>query len=72
MSKVVQDLVEKFVVEFKKKENMDRIQINVIDPIIYHSLKKLYPYILISSVIFVLTFLLVVVTLLLIIRKHFQ
>ena len=72
VSKLVQSLIGKCIIEFKKKENLDKIHADVIDPIIYHSLKKLYPYIILSSVIFVLTFVLVIATLLIIIMKHYK
>ena len=72
VSKIVQNLVNKCILEFKKKENLDRIHEDVIDPIIYHSLKRLYPYIILSSVIFVLTFVVVIATLLIIVLRHYK
>jgi len=69
MSKVVSELIEKCIIEFKKEENMERINKNVIDPLIYHLLKKLSPYIIAIMVLFFGTFLLVVVTLCFLICK---
>ena len=40
LSKVVGELIDKCVVEFRKEENMERINKNVIDPLIYHLLKN--------------------------------
>ncbi len=72
VSKIVQSLVNKCIIEFKKKENLDKIHQDVIDPIIFHSLQKLYPYIILSSVIFVLTFVVVIATLLIILLKLYK
>ena len=69
VSKVVSELIEKCIVEFKKEENMERINKNVIDPLIYHLLKKLSPYIVVIVGLFLGTFLLVVVTLCFLICK---
>ena len=69
VSKVVQELIDKCIIEFRKEENMDRINKNVIDPLIYHSLKKLSPYIIIIITLFFGTFLLVVITLCFLICK---
>jgi hypothetical protein len=48
------ELLEKCIIEFKKKENMDKINTNVLDPLIDYILKRLYPYILITCVMFLL------------------
>ena len=69
VSKVVSELIDKCIVEFKKEENMDRINKNVIDPLIYHLLKKLSPYIVVILGLFLGTFLLVVITLCFLICK---
>ena len=72
VSKIVKNLINKCAVEFKKQDNLDKIHKEVIDPIIYHSLKRLYPYIILSSVIFVLTFVVVIATLLIIVLRHYK
>lgn len=69
VSKVVGELIDKCVVEFRKEENMERINKNVIDPLIYHLLKKLSPYIIAIIGLFFGTFLLVVITLCFLICK---
>ncbi len=69
VSKVVSELIDKCIIEFRKEENMERINKNVIDPLIYHSLKKLSPYIFLIIGLFIGTFLLVVITLCFLICK---
>lgn len=54
--KLTNDLIEKIIMEIRKPDNMSKIHINVIDPLIHYTFEKLYPYILISSIIFFLIF----------------
>ena len=56
ISKLSKDLLEKVIIEIRKPENMSKIHINIIDPLIHYTFDKLYPYILISSIIFFLIF----------------
>ncbi len=46
------ELLEKCMIEIKKKENMKKIHSNVIDPLIDYILEKLYPYIMVMCVMF--------------------
>ena len=69
VSKVVSELIDKCILEVRKEENMERINKNVIDPLIYHSLRKLSPYIIAIIGLFLGTFLLVVITLCFLICK---
>ena len=60
------ELLEKCIIEFKKKENIDKIHSNVLDPLIDYILQRLYPYILITCVMFLLMLLfLILVTVML-------
>ena len=70
LSKITGDILDKIIEEIRKPENMTRIQIGVIDPVIKLSFDKLYPYILVSAIIFLLTFLLAITILLLVIRSQ--
>ena len=66
--KLTTELLDKVIEELKKPENMSKIQMQVIDPLIRYSFDRLYPYILVSSVIFLLIFLLAITILLFVIR----
>ena len=68
ISKLTGELLDKVIEEIKKRENMSKIHVGVIDPLIHYSLNRLYPYILGSSIIFILTFVLAITILLLILR----
>tara|TARA_B100000795_G_C22789982_1_gene436468 strand:+ start:810 stop:1031 length:222 start_codon:yes stop_codon:yes gene_type:complete len=70
MNKVVDELTQYCINEFKKEENITKIKVFVIDPLIEYTFKKLYPYILITSIIFFLTFILAIVILFMIIKSN--
>ena len=63
ISKFASDILDKIIIELKKNENMDKIQINLIDPLIYYSFKRIYPYFVITAIIFILTFILAILIL---------
>ena len=68
-SKLVKELIDKFILEFKKNENQDQLKIHIIDPIICYIFDRLYPYIFITSAIFVILFLILISILFLLIKK---
>ena len=69
IKKITNEILCKFINEIKQKENMNRIQINIIDPLIDYTFSRLYPYLIVISVIFFLTFLLALSIFFLIIKK---
>lgn len=70
MNKIVEELTEYFILECKKDENLNRMKVFVIDPLIEYTFKRLYPYIVITSVIFFLTFILAIIILFLILKTN--
>ncbi len=70
MNKIVEELTQYTLNEFKKEENLNKMKVFVIDPLIEYTFKRLYPYILITSVIFFLTFILAIVILFLILKSN--
>jgi hypothetical protein len=48
------ELLEKFIIELKKKENVEKIHSNVLDPLIDYIIQRMYPYIMVSCIIFLL------------------
>jgi hypothetical protein len=69
ISQFTKELLDKILVEIKKKDNMNKIEQNLVEPLILYTFKRLYPYILICSLIFITTFLIAVLILLLLIRQ---
>ena len=72
LKQLTNEILEKIIQELEKEENKTRVQKHFIDPIIHYTFHKLYPYILISSSIFILTFLLALSIFLLIIRDYIK
>ena len=61
--------VEIITEEFTKEENKLKIKTKVVDPIFVYVVNKIYPYIIVSSIIFVLTFIIALLLLFLIIKN---
>jgi hypothetical protein len=71
VGKLTTEIIEKFVYEFKKNENQEKLKAHVIDPVICYFIDKLYPYIFITSTIFILTFVIAILILFLIIKSNY-
>lgn len=68
--KLIPELLDKIILELKKKNNFNKIKLSIIDPLVYYLLNRIYPYFLIIFIIFVLTFILVLVILLFLIKHN--
>lgn len=69
ISKYISELLDKLIIEFKKPENMHKIHINFIDPLVLYTFKRLYPYLIITASIFILTFILAILILIFLIKS---
>ena len=69
LNKITSDLISKVLEEVQKENNMTVIQHKILDPIIAIAFSRLYPYIITTSIIFFLTFILAVAILLLVVNK---
>lgn len=69
ISQFTNDIINKVILEINKRENMTKIEQNLIEPLIHYTFRRLYPYLMITSVIFILTFLLALLILLLLIKQ---
>jgi hypothetical protein len=72
LEKVTNEIINKILLEIKKEENISKLQINVIDPLIHYTFSQLYPYILGTSIIFILIFVLTLVILFLIMKLNIK
>jgi len=68
IKEIIHDLLHHTLDEVRKKHNMSRLQSDLIDPIIQYAFAHLYPYIIITSILFFLTFILAVSILIFILR----
>lgn len=68
LNKLSCDLLNNLLTELKKNNNIEKIQVHLIEPLLQYSFSKLYPYILITSIIFFLIFIVGLVILFLLIK----
>ena len=69
MNNIFNDLINKFVDEINKHENISKVQKSLVDPLIRYTFNKIYPYLILVSIIFLLIFLLSLSILLLQIKQ---
>ena len=69
ISSFVSDILDKLILEVKKKENINKLEKNLIDPLIHYTFNKLYPYLVLISLIFILIFIFSSITLFLHVRN---
>uniref|UniRef100_A0A6C0B4I8 Uncharacterized protein n=1 Tax=viral metagenome TaxID=1070528 RepID=A0A6C0B4I8_9ZZZZ len=69
MENIFNDLMNKFIEEINKHENISKIQKSLVDPLIRYTFNKIYPYLILVSVIFLLIFILSLSILLLQIKQ---
>ena len=67
IKEICSTIIDKLVIEFKKEHNIKKINKEILDPSIKYIIDKLYPYILATCVIFVLTFIMAVAILIILI-----
>ena len=56
INSIIQEFVDKFIHEIKKKKNQKYITTYLIDPSISYCIDKLYPYIIIVSLLLIIFF----------------
>jgi len=69
VSNLTRQVIDNILVEVKKDENMAKIRENIIDPIIHYSIERIYPYIIITGALFILTLLVAIIILIILIKK---
>ena len=65
---IIHDLLHHTLDEVREKKYMKRFQTDLIDAIIHYAFAHLYPYIIITSILFFFTFILAVAILIFILR----
>ena len=69
IKKITFELIQKCINEINNEENMDQIKTYILNPLIIYVLDKIYPYLVISVIIFLLTLLIAIAILVLVIKK---
>jgi hypothetical protein len=63
------ELLEKCILEIKKQENMEKLHTNVMDPLIDYILQRLYPYIMVTCIMFILMLIFLVLVFIMVFRS---
>jgi hypothetical protein len=69
ISNITRQVLDNVLIEVKKDENMAKIRENIIDPIIHYSIERIYPYIIVTGAVFILTLLIAITILIILIKK---
>lgn len=64
------EIVDNIILEAKKENNMTQIKRDIMDPLIDYTFQKLYPYIVVTSILFFMIFILAISILYMLIRKN--
>jgi hypothetical protein len=67
IDKIIKDFIDKSIVELKKKENKERIEEEILNPIFSSFAEKIYPYVSLLFLMYCLNLVLIIVILILII-----
>jgi uncharacterized membrane protein YfhO len=70
ISKLATSVLEKLLQELGKEDNITKIETKLVEPLIQYSFRRLYPYVIIGGIIFLLTFLLAFLTLVLLLQQR--
>lgn len=67
---ITKEAIDSILLEVRKDNNMTQIKRDIMDPLIDYTFQKLYPYIVITSIMFFLIFVLAMAILYMLIRKN--
>ncbi len=70
IDKLIKDLIKKSIEEFKKEENKDLIEKDLVNPILKNFSDRIYPYVSLLFIMYSLNLLLIIIILVLIIMFH--
>ena len=66
------EILDKIVSEIKKNKNQEKIKTYIVDPSISYCLDRLYPYLIITSIFFIIILLIAICTLFLMLKSYFN
>jgi len=69
VKKFINQCIDNGLEEIKQPQNMSKIQMNVVDPMISYTYKRLYPYFLIITALFLLTFILALLIFIILLKQ---
>ena len=70
IKKITTDIINMIILEVKEEENLNKIKKEILRPTTNYILEQIYPYLILSVIIFVLTFLIATITLVFLLRTY--
>ena len=70
IKKITTDIINMIIIEIKEEENLNKIKKEILQPTTNYILEQIYPYLILSVIIFVLTFLIATITLVFLLRTY--
>ena len=70
IKKITTDIINMIIIELKEEENLNKIKKEILQPTTNYILEQIYPYLILSVIIFVLTFLIATITLVFLLRTY--
>lgn len=67
IEKIIKDFIDKFILEFKKEENRQKLEFEILNPLFTHYTNKIYPYITLLMFLYCINLVLIILILFLII-----
>ena len=67
IEKLAKDIINKIIIQLNKPDNKERIDNEIIDPLICNISNRLYPYISLMFIMYIINLILIIVILILII-----
>jgi hypothetical protein len=68
ISKITNELLDSLMIECKKEENINKLKINILNPIIYYIFWKIYPFFIILFIILLVILIIIIIMLVLLIK----
>ena len=72
IDKIADNLFSKIIQIIKKNNNLKEIHVELVNPILNYTYKKIYPYIIILFSLLILIFILIIIILLLILKLYLK
>ncbi len=76
INKLTNDVIKKLVCEFKNDEHRQKLNDEIINPLLYYISdyfnRKMYPFIILGSVVFLLMFISTVIILIFVLRMNYK
>jgi hypothetical protein len=70
IKKITTDIINMIIIELKEEENLNKIKKEILQPTTNYILEQIYPYLILSVIIFILTFLIATITLVFLLRTY--